>query len=1055
MPLFNTLFDSPLGTVGYAKVNTYADLPDATLNPGQLYIVLTGTGIYPLNRKSAGLYYSNGVSWARLGNIPAYFDDGNFGVYNNADNTKEVKLDTSGITTSTIRTLAVPDADGTIALTTGLTPNHSDLNLDDGTNPHGTTKSDVGLGNVDNTSDADKPVSTAQQAAFDLKADKTNVLELDNTTPFTPDQDYEPATKLSSETAANVAGEAFANGKDAFRVANGGVNGGNLGLTTQICLTCEQDISQITSLEDGNVVEVYNNGTDFAAGTVAVRRFMRKNELYVHTPSPAGTIVQSGKGVYCVSGEGDAGSGNISPMPFGLEGYAGRQFFLFAQRNSQHGQNRTAKNIINITNSGGFAQVEFDAAHGYNINANQNCYITGTTNYNGDSQFAYVNTTTILTELAYIADETSGAFYGADVGIVYVASGAVASDVQLLSGDGLTVIDSASLGPFGLANLYTNANGEFQVVATQPVFCGFAARQAGASTGDGSQQFAYDCKLLTPMNASATEVLVQNRNSRVSALYDNTEVYWYRQNGELGKFTVSPGSFRAIYTGIFNELGDVFKIDSNSTPATAGTFDIQVASNNIHDQASAGTFSNNQDMDEDNSVTFVTFTTPASAPTGVPGEVVYTLGSTPGVSVILNENYELELFWGTAQTSPRLLTAALSPSTQYSLVVEYRAGDSVNVHYATGASFTFYTMNRPPESSLSDTRVDYTNENGGGYGQVNSSGNIGGYNGTISGTTTFQGTLDGSFIHSYYGMTLPYGAAATITASSIAYNAGVDDLYSAFEAAGISKLAVKIEGALKINLGEASARVYIYLLDAFKRVLSSPAIVTTGLTGNPHTLASYQTGTTADNAGNDTDFAKEGCLVLKASGPISAFAGADGSGLEAAYATPTSAAGQRIALPLATTQAGPGDTSGIAVHSKYKGDAKIYDRDGALLYAFTFDRAASLANPEDEFEQRFPCAYHITGTTGTGGDEVFTADFLSGTIETTVPVAVVMNTDESDQYITIANGFNAQGFETNADEITLVGITPENIRAVLKRDGDTGMIYNERILSGVTTWEKV
>ena len=37
-----------------------------------------------------------------------------------------------------------------------LITNHSQLNLDDGTNPHGTTKSDVGLGSVDNTSDADK-----------------------------------------------------------------------------------------------------------------------------------------------------------------------------------------------------------------------------------------------------------------------------------------------------------------------------------------------------------------------------------------------------------------------------------------------------------------------------------------------------------------------------------------------------------------------------------------------------------------------------------------------------------------------------------------------------------------------------------------------------------------------------------------------------------------------------------------------------------------------------------------------------------------------------------
>ena len=35
-----------------------------------------------------------------------------------------------------------------------------------GTNPHGTTKADVGLGNVDNTSDMDKPISTAVRGAI-------------------------------------------------------------------------------------------------------------------------------------------------------------------------------------------------------------------------------------------------------------------------------------------------------------------------------------------------------------------------------------------------------------------------------------------------------------------------------------------------------------------------------------------------------------------------------------------------------------------------------------------------------------------------------------------------------------------------------------------------------------------------------------------------------------------------------------------------------------------------------------------------------------------------
>lgn len=39
-------------------------------------------------------------------------------------------------------------------------------------NPHAVTKAQVGLGNADNTSDSNKPVSTAQQTAINLKVDK-------------------------------------------------------------------------------------------------------------------------------------------------------------------------------------------------------------------------------------------------------------------------------------------------------------------------------------------------------------------------------------------------------------------------------------------------------------------------------------------------------------------------------------------------------------------------------------------------------------------------------------------------------------------------------------------------------------------------------------------------------------------------------------------------------------------------------------------------------------------------------------------------------------------
>lgn len=45
-------------------------------------------------------------------------------------------------------------------------------------NPHKVSKDQVGLDKVDNTSDAEKPVSTATQAALDLKADKTQIANI-------------------------------------------------------------------------------------------------------------------------------------------------------------------------------------------------------------------------------------------------------------------------------------------------------------------------------------------------------------------------------------------------------------------------------------------------------------------------------------------------------------------------------------------------------------------------------------------------------------------------------------------------------------------------------------------------------------------------------------------------------------------------------------------------------------------------------------------------------------------------------------------------------------
>lgn len=74
-------------------------------------------------------------------------------------------------------------------------------------NPHAVTQTQVGLGNVDNTSDVDKPVSTAQQTALDLKYDNTNPANYIDSAgaPVQPADiaDFETTTELNSRDTAN------------------------------------------------------------------------------------------------------------------------------------------------------------------------------------------------------------------------------------------------------------------------------------------------------------------------------------------------------------------------------------------------------------------------------------------------------------------------------------------------------------------------------------------------------------------------------------------------------------------------------------------------------------------------------------------------------------------------------------------------------------------------------------------------------------------------------------------------------------------------------------
>lgn len=115
---FSVVVSSLTGDVRYPAVANYAALPGAgTVAADTIYVVLAGSGVWPFNRKSAGLYVSNGVdTWTYLGPTPDIFKDSNFGVVNASDTTKIVQISAAGITTGTTRTLTAPDKNGTIAV---------------------------------------------------------------------------------------------------------------------------------------------------------------------------------------------------------------------------------------------------------------------------------------------------------------------------------------------------------------------------------------------------------------------------------------------------------------------------------------------------------------------------------------------------------------------------------------------------------------------------------------------------------------------------------------------------------------------------------------------------------------------------------------------------------------------------------------------------------------------------------------------------------------------------------------------------------------------------
>jgi hypothetical protein len=131
MPWKYNPFTDALDNVGSGGGTSYIDgvVADSSLLPVTLgtpaldsvFLAKAGSGLWLISRRPAGLYVrvaNNGVAadWTYLGAFPEVNSSANWSLYDGTTPSKELKFDLSGISSSTVRTLTVPNASGTVAL---------------------------------------------------------------------------------------------------------------------------------------------------------------------------------------------------------------------------------------------------------------------------------------------------------------------------------------------------------------------------------------------------------------------------------------------------------------------------------------------------------------------------------------------------------------------------------------------------------------------------------------------------------------------------------------------------------------------------------------------------------------------------------------------------------------------------------------------------------------------------------------------------------------------------------------------------------------------------
>lgn len=208
----------------------------------------------------------------------------------------------------------------------------------------------------------------------------------------------------------------------------------------------------------------------------------------------------------------------------------------------------------------------------------------------------------------------------------------------------------------------------------------------------------------------------------------------------------------------------------------------------------------------------------------------------------------------------------------------------------------------------------------------------------------------------------------------------------------------------------------------------------------------------------DDSYLPDGATRVLATGLISAYSGADGSGLEATPLMPTSAMSQVVAQPLFIADTTDGRRSGVAISSPYEGTAKIFewnDTTKTLDLAYTVPLTRNGVTITTKDDQNHPASALVSNESGVGVVSLV-GQLNPGVIIADVPITVVVQNDQPglgpSNTVRSQNGTTTTGIVDDDDETLMLGITPENIAVEIREDADG--ILRKRVIdnTGTETW---